>query len=299
MGGKDINIYLEEKREFIDNWLTEILRTYPKYPRVIHDAMEYTVMAGGKRIRPILFLATAEMLETGIEESLGKIGCTLELVHTYSLIHDDLPALDNDDMRRNQPTCHIAYDEATAILTGNALLSLAFEVIADYGQAQNCPGKSLALVGELARASGTKGMIGGQVLDLWAEGREVSWEEVEEINNRKTGALIKAAVRMGGLVRGASHEQINKLSKYGESLGHGFQIADDMLDLQGDSKKMGKSSGMDQARNKATYPLRFGVDKAMEKVNELYQESVAALDYFGEEAAILRELSRLLIFRDR
>jgi len=290
-----IEHYIKQKKELIDNYLKG-LWSGSKYPPVIYDAMEYSVMAGGKRLRPVLTLAAGEIF--GAEaEGLLEPACALELIHTYSLIHDDLPAMDNDDFRRNRPTCHRVYGEAMAILAGDGLLTLAFELLGRYSQHHD-PVKGAALVTELASAAGVRGMIGGQVLDIGAEGKEVTVEELEEIDNLKTGALLKVAVRMGAVAAGASPEELEHLTRYAAALGLAYQIVDDLLNLYGEAGRMGKNTGTDREKGKATYPLRIGKKEALNRANDLYRAAQQELAFFGDRAKTLQQLSRKLIFRD-
>jgi len=290
--------YIEERRTQVDARLNRLWKERRRYPEGIHEAMEFSVMAGGKRLRPVMCLATAETMGAKSDE-LVDIACALELVHTYSLVHDDLPAMDDDDFRRNRPTCHRVYGEAMAILAGDALLTLAFELLAGWGNYYDRSDDALLMVSELAEAAGTEGMIGGQVLDISAEGQDASLEDIEAINYRKTAALLRASVRIGGIAGKADPRQMNQLSGYATALGMAFQIADDLLDLRGDISKTGKEAGSDEAREKATYPLRIGEKNAENKANELYQEALSYLENWGEEADILRYLARLLVFRDK
>ncbi|MGH6961963.1 MAG: polyprenyl synthetase family protein, partial [Dongiaceae bacterium] len=242
--------YLRARQEAVDARLEQLLPPPDAYPESVHRAMRHSVFAGGKRIRPILCIETASVIsESGAEAALDT-GCALEMIHTYSLIHDDLPALDNDDFRRGQPTCHKAFGEATAILAGDALLTLAFEVIARGGAADAA--RRNMILAEVARAAGTLGgMIGGQVVDLESERRPADAATLEYIHRAKTGAMLRIAVRSGALAAGAGERELAALSEYGTHIGLAFQIVDDILDVESSSEKLGKTAGKDAAQQKA------------------------------------------------
>ncbi len=288
----------EQLKKLVENRLGSLLKDAPETVPVICEAMEYSLLAGGKRLRPILCLTVADMLG-GKPEEVIDVACALELIHTYSLIHDDLPAMDDDDFRRNKPTCHRVYGEAMAILAGDALLTMAFELLARYGRESGDAHKALRIIQEVSVAGGFTGLIGGQVLDLAAEGREVTVEELEEISRRKTGALLQAAVKTGAMAAGADHTGLKALENYAGAAGLAFQIVDDLLNYAGDREQMGKNTGTDQDRNKATYPLRIGADAARERVDILYHAALSELELFGAAAAGLRSLTRTLIYRNR
>jgi geranylgeranyl diphosphate synthase type II len=257
--------------------------------------MRHSLFAGGKRVRPILCLAAAEALNAR-EEAVVRAACSLELVHTYSLIHDDLPALDNDDFRRGVPTCHKVFGEAMAILAGDALLTLAFQVLADLSDTP--AERSRQMSAELALAAGTvRGMIGGQVADLEAEGREIDRRHLEYIHRSKTGALLRASVRLGAIAGGASESGLAALSEYGEHIGLAFQIVDDVLDVVGSKESLGKTAGKDAAQKKATYPQLYGLDESRRMANEHLEKAVAALEPFGDQARWLRELAGMIVSR--
>lgn len=266
-------------------------------PTVIHKAMRYSLFAGGKRVRPLLCLAAAEAIQPhspGIEDA----ACSLELIHTYSLIHDDLPALDNDDLRRGRPTNHKVFGEAMAILAGDSLLTFAFQVLA---QLPGCPpGRIVRMVAELASASGTVGgMIAGQVHDLEGEHLAPSAELLETIHRAKTGALLRASVRIGALYAGASDTQLAALSEYGEHVGLAFQIVDDLLDIEQSSEQLGKTAGKDAAQHKITFPAVYGLDRSHEMAREELAAAHRALDSFGASAAWLREIANAIVHRTR
>lgn len=265
-------------------------------PARLAEAMRYSTLAGGKRLRPVLCLLAAEACG-GDPEAALPAACALELVHTYSLIHDDLPAMDDDDLRRGRPTCHKAFDEATAVLAGDGLLTLAFELVARHvGPAE----AAAACVRELAAAAGPEGMVGGQMADLQAEGRtDGTVEALEAIHRRKTGALLRAPLRMGAIIAGAPPEWVEALDGYGRAVGLGFQVVDDLLDVTGDEAKLGKRVNKDSGLGKWTYPAFLGVEASRAKARQLADEAVAALAPLGGRAAVLRALALDLLERDR
>jgi len=266
-------------------------------PARLHQAMRYSVLGGGKRIRPALVFATA--LTLGLTESdVETIACSLEFVHVYSLVHDDLPAMDDDDLRRGRPTCHKAFDEATAILTGDALQSLAFQIIASDPTLRADPGARLRLIELLGEASGTFGMAGGQAIDLAAQGKQLSIAEIEEMHARKTGALIRASVLMpASCVPGLEGRRYEALAQFVDPIGLAFQIQDDLLDVLGDVSTLGKAVGADSERAKPTHPALLGVPASQERVRRLHAQALAALEPFGERAAPLRALAAWLLAR--
>jgi farnesyl diphosphate synthase len=267
-------------------------------PARLHEALRYSVLGGGKRVRPALVYATAAAL--GLPESqVDGAACAVELIHAYSLIHDDLPAMDDDDLRRGRPTCHKAFDEATAILAGDALQVLAFETLANGPGLPADARVRLDLVSLLAVASGTSGMAGGQALDLAASGRELAIEEVEQMHARKTGALIHACVMMAGACAPELPDAVRRaLDEYGRSIGLAFQIQDDLLDVEGDVTLLGKPTGADRARNKPTYPAVAGVEAARERMHELHARALAALDVPGLAPGPLASISDWLVLRN-
>ncbi len=267
-----------------------------EYPPSIHTAMRYSLFAGGKRIRPILCLEAG----AAVSDSTAGIempACALEMIHTYSLIHDDLPALDNDDYRRGRPTCHKAFGEAIAILAGDALLTRAFQVVSEMREAP--AGRSVAIVRDLAQAAGTvNGMIGGQVADLEAERKPVEEAQLHYIHRAKTAALIRGAVRIGAIFAGASEEQLRALTCFGEQIGLAFQIVDDVLDVVESSEGLGKTAGKDAQQQKATFPALYGVERSREMARENKRRAMEALGIFGERAARLREMAELIVERN-
>src|ERR1700681_4742731 len=287
-------VFFEEDRIAVDAALERLLPAEGTRPPSIHQAMRYSVFAGGKRIRPILCLEAARLFESDIAAVLPP-ACAMGMIHTYSLIHDDLPALDNDDLRRGKPTCHKKFGEATAILAGDALLTLAFETI---GKTPVDPARSVAMVTEVASAAGTvNGMVGGQVADLEAEGHRIAPEMLEYIQRSKTAALIRAAVRSGALCAGAGAEDVARLRRFGESIGWAFQVTDDILDVEESSAALGKTAGKDIAQQKATYPAIHGLPRAHEIANELAGNAIAELLPYGEKANRLREIAEFLVHR--
>ncbi len=287
--------FLEQQRARVDRTLEKLLPGAEVVPNSIHRAMRYAVFAGGKRIRPVLCLEAGRLFRDN-DGPLLPPASALELIHTYSLIHDDLPALDNDDLRRGKPSCHVAFGEATAILAGDALLTLAFQVLAESPDIP--PERCLRVNRELARAIGTLGgMIGGQVADLEAEAKPPDARTLEYIHASKTGALFRASVRTGAILAGAGEGDLNKVSVYGEKVGLAFQIVDDLLDVVGSREELGKAPGKDAEHGKATYPALYGVEKSRAMTAQMVEEACGALAPFGEKAANLKEIARYLLKR--
>ncbi len=308
---------LRSKAVLVDRALENYLPSQRKYPVIIYEAMRYSVFAGGKRLRPALVMAAAEAVG-GEASRVLNVACALELIHTYSLIHDDLPAMDNDDFRRGKPTCHRVYGEAMAILAGDALLTLAFELMAKSVPEAD-PGVFLRVIAEIAGAAGTQGMIGGQVVDILLEDRrpkecevsgsiyhdadrdtkkDIEIDVLEYMHTHKTGALYRAAVRSGAMLAGAGKEKLKALTVYAECLGLAFQIKDDILDIEGDEKKLGKPVGSDKKNKKATYPALLGMEKAKQKAGQAVEAALNALESFDSRADFLRELAAFTINRD-
>lgn len=287
--------YLRRRTTEVDAALGELVRERRARvePRLL-EAMEYSLTSPGKRIRPILVLAAAEAI--GADPGpLLPFACAAEMVHTYSLIHDDLPAMDDDDLRRGRPTNHKVFGEAVAVLAGDALLTEAFAVLsADCGLAAE---RRLAAIRELAVAAGAEGMVGGQTADILAEGAEADPRRVESIHRRKTGALLRACVRIGAILAGADARALASLSAYGEAIGLAFQIADDLLDELGDTQVTGKSAQRDRERGKSTYPAALGIERARQLLRELLEQGLAALGEFGASAEPLREIARRVVER--
>lgn len=278
----------------IEAALERLLPPEDTQPSSIHRAMRYSVFAGGKRIRPVLCLETARMF-TDNPGSAIQVGCALELIHTYSLIHDDLPALDNDDLRRGKPTNHKVFGEAIAILAGDALLTLAFQTLAS---APVEPDRRLKILAAVASAAGTdRGMIGGQVADIEAERKPVDGAGLEYIHRSKTAALIRASVVAGALAGGAEQQDIARVLNFGEHIGWAFQVVDDLLDVEESSAALGKTAGKDQAQQKATYPALYGLEKSRAIAAELEAKALGELDIYGERAARLRKVGEFLVAR--
>lgn len=290
----DIEDYLKREREEIDLALDRYLPPESDYPATIHKAMRYSIFAGGKRIRPILALAATEAVK-GNKEKVLPVACVFELIHTYSLIHDDLPAMDDDDLRRGSPTNHKVFGDAVAILAGDALLTLAFDILATKVQGEEKI--LLQIVHEISKAAGSMGMVGGQVVDIESQGKTVDFPVLEYIHIHKTGSLILSSIRAGALISSAGEKELIALTKCGEALGLAFQIADDILDVEGVSEKMGKNKGSDKAKDKATYPALLGLDESKKRAEELMSIALAAIDFFGDEATSLRQVAKYIISR--
>ncbi len=288
---------LEEGRRVADAALEKLLPSETQYPTSIHQAMRHSVFAGGKRLRPILCLEAARLVAASLPEGVEELGAALEMLHTYSLIHDDLPALDNDDLRRGRPTCHKAFGEATAILAGDGLQTYAYEVLARLRCAAE---RRVRIIAEVAHATGTvDGMIGGQVMDLEAEHKRADATTLEYIHRSKTAALITACVVTGGIYGGGKDDQISRLRTFGQAIGLAFQIVDDVLDVTQSSEQLGKTAGKDTATEKATYPALFGVAESLKKADALVENGCASLDSFGEGAATLKALAQFLVERKK
>ena len=286
--------FFEEDRLLVEEALERLLPPETKPPPSIHQAMRYSVFAGGKRIRPILCLESARIFAADVTPVLHP-ACALEFIHTYSLIHDDLPALDNDDLRRGKPTCHKKFGEANAILAGDALLTLAFQTI---GEAPVAAERSVAILTEIAAGAGTvNGMVGGQVADLEAEGKSVGREMLEYIHRSKTAALICAAVVSGAVCAGAGKEDAARLRRFGEAIGLLFQVTDDILDVEESSAALGKTAGKDTAQKKATYPAVFGLERSHQIAQELASRATGELEPYGERASRLRDIAEYLVLR--
>jgi geranylgeranyl diphosphate synthase, type II len=286
--------YVARQQQRVDQALELWVPSESTPPEVIHKAMRYSLFAGGKRIRPILCIAAAEAVSDSAQ-GIESAACTLELIHTYSLIHDDLPALDNDDLRRGVPTCHKVFGDAMAILAGDALLTLAFQVLAQL----TCdPERKTKLIEELAVASGTVGgMIGGQVNDLDGEGREPDATLLDNIHRAKTGALLRASLRMGGIYTGAAAGQLTALSCFGEHVGLAFQIVDDVLDVEQSSETLGKTAGKDAQQKKITFPAVYGLERSRQMAEQERLSAHRALQPFGQRGGRLRELADLIVGR--
>ncbi len=282
----------------VDNALDRYMPPADRYPAVIHEAMRYSVFAGGKRLRPVLVLASSRAVG-GDEKKVLPAACAIELLHTYSLVHDDLPAMDNDDLRRGRLTSHKVYGEAIAVLVGDALLTLAFRLMTELPQTGTLGADGVVrIVAEVAEAAGTAGLIGGQVVDLQSAEKLVDKQTLKYIHTCKTGALYKASVRTGAMLSGAGSEQLQKLTVYAENLGLAFQIKDDILDIEGDEQKLGKPVGSDIKNNKSTYPALYGLSAAKEMARQAADQAVGALNNFGVEADFLRGMVYFVLHRE-
>ena len=286
--------FFEQDLQLVDAALERFLPAAVAPPPSIHEAMRYSVFAGGKRIRPILCLEAARVFTSDVTPALNP-ACAVEFIHTYSLIHDDLPALDNDDLRRGKPTCHKKFGEAIAILAGDALLTLAFETI---GATPVNADLRVGILAEVATSAGSvNGMVGGQVADLEAEGRSVGPEALEYIHRSKTAALIRASVTAGAICAGASASDVTRLRHFGETVGWAFQVTDDILDVEESSAALGKTAGKDIAQQKATYPSVYGLERSHQIANDLSSRAIAALEPYADRAARLRQIAHFLLHR--
>lgn len=281
--------YLKERARETEAALEWYISTWDGVPETLREAVRYSLFAGGKRFRPALVLGAAEIV-CGNGSVAMPAACAIEMIHTYSLIHDDLPCMDDDDLRRGMPTLHRAYDDATAVLAGDGLQAMAFDAIADAG--------NIAVVREVARAAGVAGMVGGQYIDLESEGKDLPLAALQELHRRKTGALIRVSVRAGAMLGGADDAQLRSLTEYGEHLGLAFQIADDILDVAGNAETMGKRTGMDAERHKSTYPALVGLEEARRLGDEAVSAAIGALDAYGPEGDPLREIARFVVVRE-
>ncbi len=288
---------LEQGQHIIDQALEKLLPRAEQRPESIHQAMRHSVFAGGKRLRPVLCMEAARMIAGRLPAGIEDLGSALEMLHTYSLIHDDLPALDNDELRRGKPTCHVVFGEAIAILAGDALQTHAYEVLARL----QCPAEArVRIIEEIARGTGTvDGMIGGQVKDLEAERQTPDAATLEYIHRSKTGALITASLVTGGIYAGGSHAEIQRLRDFGRAIGLAFQIADDVLDVTQSSEQLGKTAGKDAASEKATYPALFGIEDSLNQADALVTSGCNALESFGERSQTLKDLARYLVQRTK
>jgi geranylgeranyl diphosphate synthase type II len=296
----DIRTYLDEKKKIVDAALENYCPKAMEFPPTLHQAIRYSVFAGGKRIRPILSMAAFDAVG-GKGDGILPFACALEMIHTYSLIHDDLPAIDDDDFRRGRPTCHKTFGEAMAILAGDALLTEAFQLMTNCSVQGAPAGREklmLDLVNKVAQASGISGMVGGQVVDIESEGQDVDLATVQYIHTHKTGAMILVSVQIGARLGGAEGEILKAYTHYGERIGLAFQIADDILDVEGKPELLGKNTGSDLPKKKATYPALLGIEESKRRARELTDLAIDALRSFGEQADPLRGIARFIIARD-
>ena len=292
-----LSAYLEAKKKITDEALERYLPSEDNYPPLIFKAVRYSVFAGGKRLRPILCMASAEAVGGNVE-SILPVACALELIHTYSLIHDDLPALDDDDYRRGRLTSHKVFGEDIAILAGDALLTEAFCLMSERTLMENIlPKNLLSVIHDVAVAAGYFGMVGGQVVDVQSEGKEVEGEVLNYIHTRKTGAMITVAVKTGALLSDAGEVELNALISYGRHVGLAFQIADDILNVEGDKVLLGKGTGSDAKRGKVTYPALMGLDASRAKAAELVESALMAIKNFDHRAEPLRMIARYIVER--
>jgi len=295
----ELERYLEERRLFVDEALERYLPGAGESPKEIHEAVRYSIFAGGKRLRPILVLAAAEAAGGQVEQALSA-AAAIEMIHTYSLIHDDLPAMDDDDFRRGRPTCHKVYGEAMAILAGDALLTQAFILLSgEPAPANSNPDARLRVIHEIAMAAGSKGMVGGQVVDMLHEDREVDLPTLQYLHTHKTGALIRGCLRVGGMLASAGSEQLDALTRYGERIGLAFQIVDDILDLEGNLEALGKQAGSDLRKNKATFPALLGIEESRRWAHRLVSEAQQSLVVFGDRGATLGAIADFVVMRRR
>lgn len=291
----DLKAYLSERCQYVDDALNRLIPAAGTRPSTLHQAMRHSVFAGGKRLRPILCLAAAEACG-GLADDAIYNACAVECLHTYSLIHDDLPCMDDDDMRRGVPTCHKVYGEAIALLAGDALQALAFEMVSKTPVAQRHPTALMVL--ELARTAGSLHLVGGQVADLEGEGKKLQLEDLRFVHEGKTAALLTTSVKLGGMSANATQEQMQALHDFGMATGLAFQIIDDILDVTQTSEKLGKSAGKDVEAEKSTYPALMGLEASREEAHRLTKAAHKALEVFGEAGGHLRQLADYLLNRD-
>lgn len=294
----DLKKYLKERCKLVDEALDSLLPPADELPFSLHKSMRYSVFAGGKRVRPILLLAACEAVGGDIARAMPA-ACAMEMIHTYSLIHDDLPAMDDDDFRRGNPTNHKVFGEAIAILAGDALLTEAFILLSNPVHTADINSAGiLSVIHEIAVCAGSRGMVGGQVVDMESEGKQnIDLATVQYIHTHKTGALIKASVKAGAIVGGAEGAALDAMTRYGEAIGLAFQIADDILDIEGTTEEIGKDAGSDEARGKATYPAVMGLVESKRRASELVEMSLDALSAFDEKADPLREIAKYVVYR--
>lgn len=295
----DLKAYLKNKRVQVEKCMKSIMLTPEGLLGQHIESMRYSLFAGGKRIRPVLCLAACETLGTDPAPYLS-LAISLECIHTYSLIHDDLPAMDNDDLRRGKPTNHKKFGEAEAILAGDGLLTFAFELLSSQEYTFDMSSRQrLNIINIISRAAGSLGMVGGQALDIESEGKSIPFTTLQYLHSRKTGALITASVQTGAVIGKANNEQFAALTSYGQKIGLAFQIVDDLLNVEGTIEQLGKAAGSDTELDKATYPAFFGVDKTRDMAKSAVEEAIESLDGFDEKAEPLRELARYIYYRNR
>ena len=293
----DIQEILKEKLEIIENAMDHYLPKEKIYQDIIFESMRYSIFAGGKRLRPILMMAACEFVNGDMDDVI-PFACAMEMIHCYSLIHDDLPAMDDDDYRRGKLTNHKVYGDAIAILAGDGLLNYAYELMIKSSLDRNENNKKIIAMNEIASGAGIYGMIGGQVVDLMSENKKIDGKTLDFIHKNKTGALIIASIRAGAILGGATEKELNALTDYAKNIGLGFQITDDILDIIGDEEKIGKKVGSDIQNNKATYPVLYGLDESIKKVGDLFNQSVESLKSFGQKSDFLINVADYLVKRD-
>lgn len=293
----NLSDYFKECQTLVNQSLETFLPPATTYPPILHEAMRYSLLAGGKRIRPILAIAAAEACGGSRREVL-PIACAIEMIHAFSLIHDDLPAMDDDDLRRGQPTNHKVYGEAIAILAGDALYGQAFEVLTKLKSQHKDPMMILEIISDIVRGSGALGMIGGQVIDIQAEGKKISLEELKRLHSYKTGHLIRVSVTSGAKIVTDDAQKLACLERYAELIGLAFQIADDILDIEG-GEEIGKDLGSDVERGKSTYPALMGLEESKKEAKKVLEEALTSLKSFGEEADVLREIAQYIVERKK
>lgn len=292
----DLKQYLEARRLMVEEALEGALPQQDGPETRVVEAMRYSLFAGGKRLRPILCLAASEAVGGNLQAAMPA-GCALEMIHTYSLIHDDLPAMDDDDLRRGKPTNHKVFGEAIAILAGDGLLTEAFVLLSDYNS--SLPERAVQVIGVIAEAASYRGMVGGQVVDILSQNKRADLETVQQMHSRKTAALIAAATESGALAGKGSEAQVAALARYGRAIGLAFQIADDILDIEGDTELLGKTTGADEARGKVTYPAVVGLERSRQAANGMVNDALTALEGFDDRANPLRSLANYIITRKK
>ena len=288
--------FLKEHKQLVENELKVYIEQLSA-PVVLKDAMDYSLQAGGKRIRPMLVFSVIDAFGKATEIGL-PVACSIEMIHTYSLIHDDLPSMDDDDLRRGKPTNHIVFGQANAILAGDALLTLSFNVLADINHPNVSPEQKLAIISEIAKCAGAEGMVGGQTADMSSEEKEISLAELEYIHEHKTGKLLSASVLTGAILAGANQEQMSALSKFSRHLGLAFQIRDDILDVEGNEELIGKPVGSDSVNNKSTYPTLLTLEGAKKKLAEEIDQAIDALKSINFEGSYLMDITKLVAERN-
>ena len=291
----DLKEYMTVKNNLIENCLEELLTKELEIP-IIEESMKYSIFAGGKRLRPILAIMACELFDGSIEEVL-PFSCCIELIHTYSLIHDDLPSMDNDDFRRGKPTNHKVFGEGFAVLAGDALLNTAYEIMLEYIYKFNKP-EYIKAAYVISKAAGVTGMVGGQYIDLYYENKDITLDELNQMHDKKTGAMIKASLEIGAIIANAKNDDIKRISLYGQLIGRAFQIADDILDIKGSKEKLGKTLGKDAIGNKSTYVSYYGLEKSIEIAQSTINRAKDIISVYGNKAKLLYELADYIVNRD-